>query len=207
MEQDVSLSELPAILWQEFITGGASSFLFAHDPFYASVIGFFVFIIGLILGSFSSAISYRTQRGESWIISSGNVLQDQGEVRAARSRCPTCQHILGVLDLVPVFSWLFLSGKCRYCRTPISARYPLAELVSGVIFLGYYFLSGYDQSLALNSLFALCLPFFVAWVFGGVVQVFLNKPSKNIMFPIRTAPSLWILGLLSFAAMLFLMRI
>ncbi len=207
MEQDVSLTKLPATLWREFTSDGTSSFFYAHDPFYFALVAVFVFIIGLILGSFSSAISYRVQRGESWIVSSGSSQQDADGKKAARSRCPTCHHVLGVLDLIPVFSWVFLGGKCRYCRTSIPARYPLAELVSGLIFAGYYLKSGYVQSLALNSLFAICLPFFVAWVFGGIVPVFLNKSFKNIGFHIRDVPSLWIMGLLSFAAMVFLMRI
>lgn len=207
MEQDASLTELPVSLWQEFTRDGASSFFYTYDPFYFALVALCVFFIGLILGSFSSAISYRAQKGESWIVSSRGSVQDIDGKKAARSQCPTCHHVLGVFDLIPVFSWIFLRGKCRYCRTSIPARYPLAELVSGLIFMGYYLKSGYVQSLALNSLFAICLPFFVAWIFGGIVPLFLEKSFKNIVFHLRRVPSLWIMGLLSFAAMVFLMRI
>jgi prepilin signal peptidase PulO-like enzyme (type II secretory pathway) len=207
MEQDVSLTKWLTSLWQEFTSEGTSSFFYTHDPLYFALVGLFVFIIGLILGSFSSAVSYRVQKGESWIVSARSSIQDMGRKRAARSQCPTCHHVLGVLDLIPVFSWVFLRGKCRYCRTSIPARYPMAELASGLLFMGYYLRYGYVQSLALNCLFAICLPFFVAWIFGGIVPVFLNKSFKNITFHIREVPSLWIMGLLSFAAMVFLMRI
>jgi leader peptidase (prepilin peptidase)/N-methyltransferase len=51
-----------------------------------------------------------------------------------RSRCTACNHVLGVPDLVPVFSWLALRGKCRHCGTRIPARYPLIELGFGLAF-------------------------------------------------------------------------
>lgn len=59
----------------------------------------------------------------------------QKESFGGRSMCPHCRHILGVFDLIPVFSWIFLGGKCRYCKKPISARYPLIELCTAAVFL------------------------------------------------------------------------
>jgi leader peptidase (prepilin peptidase)/N-methyltransferase len=76
------------------------------------------FCLGLCLGSFTTALVYRLPRRLNWT--------------TERSRCPACHHVLGPLDLVPLFSWLFLRGQCRYCRAPISARYPLIELGFGV---------------------------------------------------------------------------
>ncbi|MEO8785399.1 MAG: prepilin peptidase, partial [Candidatus Saccharimonadales bacterium] len=55
-----------------------------------------------------------------------------------RSVCPSCQHQLATLDLVPVLSWLALRGRCRYCRQPISSQYPLVELVTVLLFVGSY---------------------------------------------------------------------
>jgi leader peptidase (prepilin peptidase)/N-methyltransferase len=72
-------------------------------------------LTGLVLGSFATALTYREQRGLSW-------------TGVQRSVCTSCKATLGVRDLVPVFSWLFLKGKCRKCRAPISIRYPLTEL-------------------------------------------------------------------------------
>ena len=57
------------------------------------------------------------------------------------SSCPKCGHKLGFFDLFPVFSWLFLRGKCRYCKEPISIQYPLVEtaisLITGLVFIKY----------------------------------------------------------------------
>ncbi|HEY0905710.1 MAG TPA: prepilin peptidase [Methylophilus sp.] len=78
------------------------------------------FCLGLCLGSFTTALVYRIPRKLNWTTD--------------RSRCPNCKHALGPLDLVPVFSWLFLGRKCRYCKTPIPARYPLIEISFGMVF-------------------------------------------------------------------------
>ncbi|MCB1538670.1 MAG: prepilin peptidase [Alphaproteobacteria bacterium] len=89
--------------------------LFHHAPAFRA--GVF-FCLGLCLGSFATALVYRLPRGLNWT--------------TERSRCPSCGHALGVPDLVPVFSWLFLRGRCRHCGTRIPARYPLIELGFGV---------------------------------------------------------------------------
>jgi leader peptidase (prepilin peptidase)/N-methyltransferase len=80
-------------------------------------IGGFVSLIGVVFGSAVTALSWRLPRGTSWV--------------AGRSRCPACDHPLGPLDLVPVLSWVFARGRCRYCRARVSARYPLIELACG----------------------------------------------------------------------------
>ncbi len=77
-------------------------------------------LLGALVGSFSNVLIYRIPRGES--------------IAFPPSRCPHCGHRLGILDLVPIFSWVALGGKCRYCGAPISSRYPLVETVSA---LGY----------------------------------------------------------------------
>lgn len=56
-----------------------------------------------------------------------------------RSMCPHCHHELAAKDLVPVFSWLSLGGKCRYCHKPISLQYPLIELATAAVFIASYF--------------------------------------------------------------------
>ena len=71
-------------------------------------------VLGAIFGSGVTALAWRLPRHESWV---------QG-----RSRCPSCGHVLGPLDLVPVLSWMLARGRCRYCRAGVSARYPLIEL-------------------------------------------------------------------------------
>lgn len=77
-------------------------------------------LFGLAVGSFLNVVIYRVPRKES--------------VVTPRSRCPSCETQLSALDNVPLVSWLVLRGRCRTCRTPISARYPLVELLTGVAF-------------------------------------------------------------------------
>ena len=77
-------------------------------------------MLGLLVGSFLNVVIYRVPRRES--------------VVHPRSRCPSCGTQLTSLDNVPVLSWLVLRGRCRTCRTKISARYPLVELATAVLF-------------------------------------------------------------------------
>jgi leader peptidase (prepilin peptidase)/N-methyltransferase len=70
-----------------------------------------------------------------------------------RSKCSSCGHILGVRDLVPVFSWLFLKGRCHFCRAPIGWRYPLIELVTLALCLAFYERFGFSAS----TLLLICL--------------------------------------------------
>lgn len=79
------------------------------------------FIIGLCLASFLNVVVERTVRGEKWLWS--------------RSKCNSCGHVLAWYDLIPVLSWIFLKGKCRYCKNSIPARYPLSELALGIALL------------------------------------------------------------------------
>lgn len=80
----------------------------------------FAAVLGLLVGSFSNVLIWRLPRGEN--------------VAFPPSHCPHCDHRLGARDLVPLFSWLSLGGKCRYCRAPIKVRYPVVEALTG---LGY----------------------------------------------------------------------
>jgi len=88
-----------------------------------------VVFIGLILGSFATALCYRLPRGLSMLT-------------RARSRCPSCDHTLGVWDLVPLFSWIVLKGKCRYCQARIGTQYPLIEMATLGLCLLFYSVYG-----------------------------------------------------------------
>lgn len=79
-------------------------------------------VLGAIGGSFLNALSFRLGTGHS--------------VMKGRSRCMRCGHTLQALDLVPVFSYLFLRGRCRYCRVRISPQYPLVEAAAAVLAAG-----------------------------------------------------------------------
>jgi prepilin signal peptidase PulO-like enzyme (type II secretory pathway) len=84
------------------------------------LIGLFIFGFGLCIGSFLNCFIYRLEIKKSL---------------KGRSFCPHCKHELSWLDLFPVFSFLFLQGKCRYCNKKISWQYPAVELATAVIFL------------------------------------------------------------------------
>jgi leader peptidase (prepilin peptidase)/N-methyltransferase len=84
-------------------------------------IEFLALLIGLCIGSFLNVVIYRLPLGQS-LVSPG-------------SRCPKCGYELRWFDNVPVLGWLLLAGKCRQCRAPISAQYPIVELVTALLFV------------------------------------------------------------------------
>lgn len=90
-----------------------------------------VFVLaGLALASFGNVIIYRENQGMSLL-------------SPKRSICPICQHTLSWYDNIPLISYLWLRGKCRYCKGKISPRYPLVEAVGGLLFLSSYLLYAY----------------------------------------------------------------
>ena len=95
---------------------------------YELYIVFLAFVLGLVFGSFGNAWAWRIAHNES--------------IAKGRSHCPVCGHVLSIKDLVPLFSWLFLKGKCRYCGAPISKRYPLAESILGLYFISVFLVYG-----------------------------------------------------------------
>lgn len=88
---------------------------------FGSELYLFVAALGLICGSFVTALSYRLPRGEDFV--------------RGRSRCPRCKTVLSARDLFPVFSWVMSRGRCRYCGVTVSGRYPLIELLCAVLFV------------------------------------------------------------------------
>jgi leader peptidase (prepilin peptidase)/N-methyltransferase len=90
------------------------------DPFFI----FASFLFGLAFGSFLNVCIYRLPRGKS--------------VVAPRSSCPNCGNMIPFYDNLPVLSWLLLAGKCRNCKNPISPRYMVVEILTGLLFVGCY---------------------------------------------------------------------
>lgn len=90
-------------------------------PALTAYLCFLAAVLGLVFGSFCNAWAWRIVHHES--------------IARGRSHCALCGHPLSAPDLVPLLSWLFLRGKCRYCGAPISRRYPAAEAVSAVFFV------------------------------------------------------------------------
>lgn len=107
---------------------------------------FLFFLFGLSIGSFLNASLYRMKLKKS--------------VFKGRSSCPHCSHVLSWKDLIPIVSFLFLLGKCRYCSKPISFQYPAVELGTGLLFvLIAYVVAGSVLSLTLYWILASFLIF------------------------------------------------
>jgi leader peptidase (prepilin peptidase) / N-methyltransferase len=100
-------------------------------------------VVGAVFGSFLNVVAYRLPRGES--------------LSRPRSRCPQCQTQIKAYDNVPVLSWLALRGRCRACRAPISARYPLVEAVTGLLCGLVVLDQGMDESALLGLALVLLL--------------------------------------------------
>ncbi len=78
-------------------------------------------LLGLVFGSFVTALSYRLPRGQN--------------IAAGRSRCPACNRPLSTRDLIPVISWILSRGSCRQCNARVSWRYPAIEVVTAIAFV------------------------------------------------------------------------
>jgi prepilin signal peptidase PulO-like enzyme (type II secretory pathway) len=90
-------------------------------------------VLGLCLGSFVNALVWRVHQR------SKNPRKTKAlSIISGRSMCPHCQHELAVKDLVPILSWLWLKGRCRYCKKPISPQYPIVELALALVFILSY---------------------------------------------------------------------
>ena len=77
-------------------------------------------VFGLVIGSFLNVVAWRVPRGES--------------INSPGSHCPVCETPLRPIDNIPVISWVLLRGRCHFCGTAISARYPAVESATAVLF-------------------------------------------------------------------------
>jgi leader peptidase (prepilin peptidase) / N-methyltransferase len=98
---------------------------------------------GLLIGSFLNVLAYRLPRGESLV--------------APGSHCPGCNTPIKPWDNIPLLSWIFLRGRCRSCSERISPRYPLVELLTGVLFAAVAIANGLNDDLVVLLPFAAML--------------------------------------------------
>lgn len=91
-----------------------------------------VFILGLLIGSFLNVCIYRIPAGQT--------------VVTTPSHCYACGNNLKPLDLIPIFSYVFLRGRCRHCGASISGQYPLVELLTALLFLAVVYKNGLTWS-------------------------------------------------------------
>lgn len=98
-----------------------------------------MFIFGACFGSFYNVVGYRVPRGMSIV--------------KPQSHCTTCNHSLNVLDLFPIISYIFLRGKCRYCKSKVNLFYPLFETITGLLFMICYLKYGFSYELIIALVF------------------------------------------------------
>ena len=112
-----------------------------------------IFIIGTVFGSFYTLAVYRIPKRQ--------------DITHTHSYCPKCEHKLGFFDLIPVWSYIFLGGKCRYCKEKIRPRYFILEALSGILFFSIIYryiiykierIIPYANASLLISLFSLSIP-------------------------------------------------
>lgn len=94
--------------------------------FLTAYIAAIIFVFGTVIGSFLNVLIYRLPIGMDF--------------KRGNSICTVCKHTLNWKDLFPLFSWIFLRGKCRYCKSPISPRYPIVEALNGTAYVLVYLL-------------------------------------------------------------------
>lgn len=126
-------------------------------------------LLGLIFGSFVNALVWRLHEKRDWV--------------RGRSECPHCHHVLAPKDLVPVFSWLALGGKCRYCRKRIPDS-PIVELVLPILFVVSYLY--WPEPLGGGELFvfALWLLFLVGFLALAVYDLRWMLLPDKVVFPL-----------------------
>ena len=113
----------------------------------------FIFITGLIIGSFLNVVILRTVSEESIIF--------------PPSKCPKCQTPLKWYHNIPILSFLFLKGKCSFCKEKISWQYPVVELITGVLFVLLFIIycSPFDVFFGLNSFNMITYPQLITYIF------------------------------------------
>lgn len=147
----------------------------------------FLFLIGIFVGSFLGVLSDRLPKNENPF--------------SGRSRCDYCKHALGVLDLIPILSFLILKRKCRYCDHKLSFSYPIIELTTGALFAStiYYLPSTiYDLLFYLFIVSSLTVVFFADLKYG-IIPDKIIFPAIIISFSylLTTTPSSLIINSIS----------
>lgn len=117
----------------------------------------FILVIGLCVGSFMNVVILRTVSEES-IVFPG-------------SKCPKCQTPLKWYHNIPVFSYIFLKGKCGFCKEKISIQYPIVELLTGILFVALFlrFCTPFDLLFGLSVINPISLPQIIIYVFSLIV--------------------------------------
>ena len=149
-------------------------------------------VLGLLIGSFLNVVIYRLPKmmEREWQAScldlQGQPVPEQNryDLVVPRSGCPACGHMISALENIPVISYLCLRGKCKACQAPISMRYPMVELLTGLLSYAVALQYGYSALTVFGLLF----------VFALIALTFIDFDTQLLPDDI-TLPLLW-LGLL-----------
>lgn len=124
-----------------------------------------IFIIGTLFGSFYTLAVYRIPKRQ--------------DIIHTHSYCPNCNHKLGLLDLFPIFSYIFLRGRCRYCKEKIRPRYLILEILSGMLFvLLAYFMGLSIYNLEIIKIIEFC--FMVLYLTFIILIAGIDKENRKI---------------------------
>lgn len=149
---------------------------------------FFIFLLGIVAGSFLNVCIWRIPRRES-IVSPG-------------SHCPQCRKPVAWRDNIPLLSYLLLLGKCRHCKIRISPRYFLVELLSGILWVLMWRYYGFSSGMGAGILFlSFLLMMSVTDLETGLIPDWLSLPGIGLglavsaVFPALHEREIWYLGL------------
>jgi prepilin signal peptidase PulO-like enzyme (type II secretory pathway) len=162
----------------------------------SAVIGILLFLLGLAFGSFLNCLVYRINREDNL----------RGLLKG-RSYCPRCKKQLLWFDNIPLLSFIFLKGRCRWCHSPIGVHYPLVELTTGIITLVVYQFS----TIYTNQIYNLQFTIYNLLIAYALVAIFISDlqyrtiPDQitypailiSLIFLISQYPSILISNLLS----------
>ena len=124
-----------------------------------------IFIMGITFGSFYTLAVYR--------------IPNKQDITHTHSYCPNCNHKLNFLDLIPIFSYIFLGGKCRYCKQKIRPRYLILEIISGLFFVMIAYLMELNiYSLEIKTIIEYV--FFVLYFTFTILIAGIDKESRTI---------------------------
>lgn len=146
-----------------------------------------LFAMGSVFGSFFTLAVYRIPLGL--------------DITHERSFCPNCNHRLEFIDLIPIFSYLSLRGKCRYCGNPVRIRYLILEVISGIVFLIAYFAFKLSFPFFTMHSLALMVAFVMFYVTNAIIlgidKEYITIDKRVLIFGIITN-SIYMLYLYSF---------
>jgi len=129
-----------------------------------------IFIAGLSIGSFLNVLIDRWPKNKSPF--------------KGRSQCDHCRHTLKAIDLIPVVSFLFLKGRCRYCHKKLSIQYPIIETFTGLMFVGLFYFTFNSEPINLSQTFPFIYKLYflsIILIFSGLVVIFVADVKYQVI--------------------------